>query len=351
MKNPVVVVFVKNLTSGGAEKQAVMLANALHDAGINVEFAVFNAAHVHQKMRDMLSDAVPFTAFEGKLRQRYSLFEEFLKSRDVNVIFSYLTAANAIAMAAAPQGTRVVTGLRCSRLSLHKHIIDAVASRLAAATVANSHSGCNWFTSKGFPKQKVEVIHNFIDPIHPYEAHAAGERVNVVCVGRFVPIKDLPTAIEAFGLASKCDVPMRLTLVGYGPLEKSLRELVKRRGLDDSVEFVINPPNVEAYERHADIFLMTSKAEGLSNAIMEAMNADLPIVATKVGDADAMVKDGDNGILVQPGDVNSIAVALVELAADPDRRARMGFRSKEILRQHFGREVFTRRYLDLLERL
>lgn len=346
-----VAIFVKNLTSGGAEKQAVMLANALQDAGQKVCFVVFNAGLVHQNMRDMLNREVDFVAFEGTFRERWYKLKELLRTRPIGVVFSYLTAANALAVAAAPKDTKVVTGLRCSKLSPHKHIADAVFCRMADMTVANSFAGQRHFTATGFPRKKIVVIHNYIAPITPYEAHTPGEPVEVVCVGRYVPVKDLPTAIDAFASARQRGVPMHLTLVGYGPLEDALRSKVTKMGLEDSVEFVINPSNVADYERRADIFLSTSVSEGLSNAIMEAMNADLPIVTTRVGDADVMVRDGDNGILADVGDVQGIADALAALAADPDRRARMGFRSKELLKQGFDREVFTQRYLDLLDHL
>lgn len=351
MERPVVAIFVKNLTSGGAEKQAVMLANALCDAGLKVHFVVFNAAAVHRNMRDMLVPGVEFVALEGSFKERWQGLKEVLRSRSVDVVFSYLTAANALAVAAAPRGTKVVTGLRCSKLSPHKHLADAIVCRLADMTVANSFAGQKHFTATGFPRKKVEVIHNYIAPIPPYEPHTPGDVVDVVCVGRYVPVKDLPTAIEAFARARERGVPMHLTLVGYGPLEDALRKKVAKMDLEDAVEFVINPPNVADYERRADIFLSTSVSEGLSNAIMEAMNADLPVVTTRVGDAGVMVHDGDNGILTDVGDVEGIAEALATLAADPDRRARMGFRSKELLKQGFDREIFTRRYLELLDRL
>lgn len=351
MEKRSVAIFVKNLTSGGAEKQAVLLANTLYEAGLKAHFVVFNAKYVHENMRDLLHPSVSFTAFTGSFRERWRKLKEFLRTQQIGVIFSYLTAANAIAVTAAPKSTKVVTGLRCSKLSPHKHIADAILCRVADATVANSYAGQRHFTSKGFPRKKTRVIHNYIAPIPPYQPHEQGDEVKVVCVGRYVPVKDLSTAIDAFARAVKSGVPMRLTLVGYGPLEQELRARVADLGLDKMVEFVINPPNVADYERSADIFLTTSLSEGLSNATMEAMNADLPIVSTRVGDAEVMVKEGENGFLTDVGDVDAIAKALVTLANDPDLRARMGRRSKEILKQGFDREVFTRRYLDLLNQL
>ncbi len=351
MENARVAVFVKNLTSGGAEKQAVLLANALHEAGVPVSLVVFNGEHIHGNMRDLLDKDVPLRSFSGKLRDRFRQFKELLADEKINVVFSYLTAANAIAVAAAPRGVRVVTGLRCNKLSWHKHLIDAVCTRLAARTVSNSISAQKHFTSSGFPRRKVEVIHNYITPIPPYQAHEPGEAVDIVSVGRYVPEKDLGTAIDAFAIAAKGDTPLHLTLVGYGPEEAALRKRAKQAGVEDKVEFVINPPNVADYERRADIYLSTSTHEGLSNSIMEAMNVDLPVISTRAGDSAVLVKDGDNGIIVEMGDTWAISDAIAMLANDPDRRARMGFRSKQLLKEGFDRETFTRRYLDLLKRL
>ena len=101
----------------------------------------------------------------------------------------------------------------------------------------------------------------------------------------------------------------------------------------------------------ADIYLSTSLFEGTSNSIMEAMNAGLPVVATKVGDNARLVHDGVNGFLCLPRDAPALAEKLSLLLASPDLRDRMGGESTRILADDFSADAFLRAYQSLVDRL
>lgn len=345
-------VCVKNLTSGGAEKQAVLLANVMssyHD----VDFIILNSEKVHVKYLDMLLPAVRLVKFSGDIKDRYSQYKEYIRTSAPDLIFSYLTAANYYSVKASRgTSTKVVTGIRNSRLPLKKHIVDAILHRFyAVASVCNCESGRKHFGRTGFKRSKIEVIPNCFAEIEDYEKHPSSQIVKVITVGRFVAQKDYPTAIKAFALAAERNKNLRFTIIGYGELEKQIRDLVHREGIEAITDIKINSSRIADELRDSDIYLSTSLFEGISNSIMEGMNANLPIVATNVGDNEALVADGVNGYLTSKGDYQKISQYILELADDAQLRERMGRKSKEALIAKYTSEKFASHYNRLISKL
>ena len=112
---------------------------------------------------------------------------------------------------------------------------------------------------------------------------------------------------------------------------------------------MINPDNIPELLEGADVYLCTSLYEGTSNAILEAMNANLPIVATDVGDNYLLVEKGKNGYLTQTGDYQGLGDSLMRLNEDR-MRVDMGRESKRILTDNDSMESFKSNYMNLLER-
>lgn len=349
---PKIGICVKNLTSGGAEKQAVMLANALAECH-QVSFIILNGEKIHRKYLDMLSPGVEIVKFEGERKERLKQYRRWVLDEKPALIFSYLTAANYYSVRAARgTATKVVTGLRNSRLPLSKHIADALLNRMGAVlSVCNCESGRRHFAAKGFKGSKIEVIPNCFDPIDSYRDREPSDTVNVITVGRFVAQKDYRTAIRAVAEASRRCPQLRFTVIGYGELEEQVHGWLREEGIEGITRILINSDRIADELRQADIYLSTSLFEGISNSIMEGMNADMPVVATSVGDNDVLVKSGVNGYITATGDYMAIAGHLAELAADGDRRREMGRRSKELLEANFTKELFAERYNNLITKI
>lgn len=349
---PQIGICVKNLTSGGAEKQAVLLANTLVPEH-SVAFIIVNGEKVHEKYLKMLSPKVKVVRFEGSRRTRSKLYHDYVKAGSLDIIFSYLTAANYYSMRAARgTTTKVVSGIRNSKLPLMKHIADALMNRWGVvASVSNCESGKRHFAKTGFKEWKIECIPNCFDPIDEYKKRPERDTVNVITVGRFVAQKDYYTAIKSISRAALECKQLRFTIIGYGELEEKLRNWVKEEGIEDITTIHINSNQIAEELRNADIYLSTSLFEGLSNSIMEGMNADLPIVATAVGDNDKLVKAEVNGYITSTGDYKSIAKHIVRLVNDSELRQQMGLKSKELLKANFTKELFAQRYNELITKL
>lgn len=346
-----IAIFVKNLTSGGAEKQSVLLAKAL--AGdYAVHYIIFNGEKVHQKYMNMLKEdsRIHIQSFIGGHFKRYNALVDYLQQYQIKAIFSYLTAANTYACFAGKKiGAKVFTGLRNAELPVLKCWADRfLTNHWACLTIANCFSGKTNFVSKGFNEQKVIVIPNCFEHIRSYVKKEIKKTVHIITVGRFVPQKDYETAIHAIAELKKSSPNIIFDIVGYGELENQIRGWIQDYGVEDCTNIYINPSNISQLLDDADIYLSTSLFEGTSNSIMEGMNADLPIVATHVGDNGYLIHDGKNGYLCNIQDWKVIKEKLAVLVQDSYLRDTMGKYSKKILYEGYSMDKFRMSYLRLL---
>ena len=168
-------------------------------------------------------------------------------------------------------------------------------------------------------------------------------------------LKGIDTLIEAVKYlldeARLSKEELLVNIVGYGKLENPLRNKIQLLGLSEVVEIIIKPNNLNELYKEADMYICTSWYEGISNTIMEAMNACLPIIATNVGDNSLLVKEGENGFLFDVNDSKKLAEYIVKLKGEPGLRARFGERSYQFLKEKFSMEQFHKKYNNIIENL
>src|SRR5207248_6706065 len=126
------------------------------------------------------------------------------------------------------------------------------------------------------------------------------------------------------------------TILGDGPQRAKLARLADDLGIAPQVRFLGIVDDVPAQLLQADIFVLPSQAEGLSNAVLEAMAHSLACIATNVGGTPDLMRDGDTGLLVPVNDIDRLAAALARLAADPGLREQLGQRARRQVEAEFG---------------
>ncbi len=122
-----------------------------------------------------------------------------------------------------------------------------------------------------------------------------------------------------------------------------LERLVREAGIADRFHFAGGVSNVQQHLRQADVFVLPSRSEGFSNAILEAMAAGLPVIATDVGGNAEAVEGGVTGLLVAPGDARALAAAICSLLADPASSERMGAAGRALAERRFSTAAMMRR--------
>ena len=142
-----------------------------------------------------------------------------------------------------------------------------------------------------------------------------------------------------------------LLIAGYGPLRERLEACAAELGVSSSVRFLGYRKDVQRILSALDVFVLPSLWEGMSNAILEAMAAGKPVVATAVdGNLDQVI-DGETGLLVPPADAGVLANALIDLIGDRQKARDMGERGRERVERDFPIRAMTAAYLDLYEKL
>jgi glycosyltransferase involved in cell wall biosynthesis len=209
-------------------------------------------------------------------------------------------------------------------------------------------------TTYRLPDSALRVIWNGVAPVAPAEQAAAfrarlgtGDRLLVGTVAKLIEQKGLD---DLLAVARKCldqRYAMQFVIVGDGPLRNSLEQRRRELGLDESVVITGWIPNAAAAAVPAfDVFFQPSRWEAMSIAILEAMAAGKPIVATRVGDNAHALAHQVTGLLVDSGDVPSMIDALGQMN-DRDLRQRLG----DAAREHFQRQFTVDRMITSYEQL
>jgi len=188
------------------------------------------------------------------------------------------------------------------------------------------------------------VVHNGVPDVGPaLRADPAADPPRLVMVARFEAQKDHAALLRA--LARLARLPWSADLVGDGPLEPAARAQVRAAGLADRVRFLGARTDVPRILAAAQVAVLTTRWESLPLAVLEAMRAGLPVVATAVGGIPEAVDDGVSGLLVPPGDDIALVAALRRVLDDPALRASMGVQG----RRRYLRRFTHSRMLDDVE--
>jgi len=211
----------------------------------------------------------------------------------------------------------------------------------------------------GFPDPRISTIWNGV-PLpagtgdHGFRARlGAGDRILIGTTATLIEQKGLRDLLKVARKVRDAGHDVRFVVVGEGDLRPELETLRHQLGLDDTVVFT---GWVTSAAEHVvptfDVFFQSSLWEAMSIAILEAMAAGRPVVATRVGENAAIIEDGVDGFLVRPGDVEGMTSALCRLIGDAGLRARLGDSARLKIRRRFSVEQMTQAYeqayLDML---
>lgn len=194
---------------------------------------------------------------------------------------------------------------------------------------------------------RLVTIHNGIRARASVGAARSDGAPTFITVGRLAPVKNQRLMVGAFARVAREHAGARLRIVGDGPERAALEAQVRRLGLDGRVEFLGFRDDIEALLAGAHVFVMSSHYEGISIAILEAMRARLPVVASRVGGVPDTVAAERSGILFADGDGEGMAQAMSRLARSGRERAAMGEEGLRRLQEGFSMDSMVEKYYAL----
>jgi glycosyltransferase involved in cell wall biosynthesis len=207
----------------------------------------------------------------------------------------------------------------------------------------------------GVDRDRIVRIPNGVDPSPDgvkttYDLHSP---VRLVFVGRLHEQKGVDTLLRSLSELGRRrdDLPISLQVLGDGPERAKLAELAARLGVSDDVTFLGSGTDAGSLLRRSDIFVLPSRAEGLSNALLEAMALGLPVVASNIPGNEEVVDHLSNGVLFSVDDASSLASALIRVLEDSELRVAIGQRALRTVEERYELRRVARRYIELYEGL
>jgi glycosyltransferase involved in cell wall biosynthesis len=204
------------------------------------------------------------------------------------------------------------------------------------AVVSNSR-GLKDLALKTDPEQKIDVIPNgidtdqFVKPESYKVIKSNEEKFKILCVTRITPRKGIRYLIEAFRELSEKSDDISLRIIGDGDERKELEKLSDSLGVGEKVEFtgLVSHEKLPPYFEQADVFVLPSLNEGMSNSMLEALASGLPLIATDTGGTKELIAEDINGFVVKMEDAHDLAEKIEKLMNDPDLKKRMGEESRK----------------------
>ena len=372
---------------GGAEKQAQLLGQALIERGIDVDI-VTGWWDMRTPRRERVGGLMVFRNFSfwgmfgirgvralGGLAYMISLGAHLLfHGREYDLIHVHQVlypAFVSVFMGKAILRKPVLVKYACSGITSDMHELKkfplgslqlAYLLKAMDCVVTVSHEGVDEFKAVGYPEPRIVHIPNGV--LAPSEGKSSYDRVHrVITTARLDKQKGIDVLLGAWAQVVQKQNDVMLFVMGQGPAERELKRLTEQLGLGGSVRFPGVTHDIDSYLKEADLFVLPSRAEGLSNALLEAMSYGIPCIATNIsGNAELLGTGGEgippggfvaakNGLAFNTDDAEGLSEAILYFMRNSKEREEMGRRGRAFVQDHFSIDYVADAYIALYRRL
>lgn len=371
-----VLLLVDRFDLGGAEGQILLLARLLHSTGLyRIYLGCLHREGILLEKAKSLTDGeipqFPLSSFyDINMATQLRRFRSFLNERDIHVVHTdgfYTNVFGIIGATIARVPARVAfRGETAGWRNSKQDFLERCTYRLASVIHANSEAVKTYLINRGVPEERIVVIYNGVD-VELYSSRCglnrdevlrklglriSGERPIVTIVANMRhEVKDHPMFLRAARRVHAAVPDAAFVLAGEGELMDQLRSLAAEFGLEHNVFFIGRCDYVPELLAVSNVCVLSSKAEGFSNSILEYMAAGQPVVVTDVGGAREAVMEGETGYIVGSGDDEQMADRMIKLLLDPARARDMGKRGQAVVKERFSSERQLQNTHALYEKL
>jgi glycosyltransferase involved in cell wall biosynthesis len=367
-----VLTFLTNFLIGGTERQVVNLVQNYDRARFDVHLACFRRAGPLLQEIDMAGVALadyPITTLPSpRTLWQQARLARYARAQGIRIVHSFGFYANVFAIPAARLARVgvVVASIRDigDHLTWLQKTLQKWVCRAADHVLVNASAVQEVLLAQGYAPSRISVIRNGID-VSRFRDRAGTEPVRpglglpptapvVAVFSRLNRLKGIEYFLEAAALLAKSFEEVRFLIVGDSISDAyrvELEQFAAGLGLAERVVFTGFRSDVPELLSEVCVSVLPSLSEGLSNVVLEAMAAGVPIVATSVGGTPEMVEDGVTGLLVPPRDAAALAQAIGSLLGDPARGRSIGQAARRRVAERFSLEATVRETEQLYERL
>jgi glycosyltransferase involved in cell wall biosynthesis len=341
-----VVQIIDSLWVGGAEKLQVTFARAATEHGLKASLIVlrnYPGTPIPEQVREAGAEIIELDARRLTDPRRFLKLLHYLRREKVEVIHAHLTYAILLGtLAARLSGIPIVASIHNTEpdhwgkleIFFLRHLVQRViAVGTAIAEAYQPKLGNKAIEIVANPVAAVPAIGQ--EQINSLRASLMGDpsRPFVLTVGRLEPQKGLPDLLEAAARVRQHVPNVFFAIAGTGTLKDELNSQIESLGLSGTVQLLGVRDDIPALLAACDTFVISSHWEGLPIAMLEAMSAGRPIVATSVGDI-PNVLNAQSGLLVPPRKPEELAAAIQSMLADPQRAQQMGQAARQYVEQN-----------------
>lgn len=352
MHNIKIVYVIDSLGKGGAERQLFELIKGLHETRFKP--LVISLSEGGYWIKEFERIAVKLIELQYRkhfeLARLMELTKILIKERP-QILHSFMFAGNAYGRIAAKlAGVPVIIASERSqenRKGRFTAMTDRLLAKMTDCVISNSKVNRDYLVEKSIlPMEKSIVVHNGIDSSkYQYFGNNTNLRnklgigIDDYVIGTVASLRDCKNQrmlFEAIKLIIVKNRFVKLLLVGEGPLQIALQQYTEKLNIAKNVIFVGMRNDIPDLLGLMNVFVLTSKFEGLSNAIMEAMAAGVPCVVTDVGGNKELVIDGKTGFLIPLNDYIMLAEKIIFFMNHPNYTRKMGTKGREFISKEFS---------------
>ena len=350
---------VGNFVAGGAERHLLEMWRRIDRTRFEVQVACFRnegqfAAEVEALGQPILELGIGRRIYGPSGLRGFVRLLSRVQSFRPHVVHGYLFGPNLFAALAgrlAGVPAVVVAKRNVDAFETPRQVaIERLAHRLATHVTAVSEAVADTVVALGVPRSRITVIENGVDAsrfegIVPDRGAVAANGAPVIgSVGCLAARKDYGTLLAALAELVRRGREFQAVLVGDGPDRAMLESRSRELGLESRVRFLGERADVEPLLAAMDVFVLSSREEGIPNALLEAMAAGRPSVVTDVGGNREVLTDGDTGWIVPARSPGPLADALEAVLSRPEEALRRGNRAREVTLEQRGIGVMVRRH-------
>ncbi len=361
-------------THGGsgvvASELGIQLANAGHEIHI-ISYAVpfrLSEFHPNIQLHEVEVGVYPLFKFPPYALGLATKMAEVIMEHKLDILHAHYavphaTSAYLARQIIAPQPIKLITTLHGTDITLtgadssFHRVVKFSIEQSDGVTAVSRYLRSR--TLREFNIQNdIEVIHNFVDPERGQKPSTVCKKSKYAPNGEFVllhasnfrSVKRVPDVVRIFAKI-RDSVPAKLMLVGEGPDKLLVQQIVRELGLQNDVFFLGQVDFIDDLLKCADLFLLPSEQESFGLAALEAMNCNVPVIASITGGIPEVVEHGKTGYLFPVGEIALMAEAAVELLENPTQLLQFKSNARKRAAGQFGIERIMPQWLDFYERV
>lgn len=376
---PAVLQLIDSFHQGGSERQAVQLTRLLHESSrFRVRLACLSPHGILRSQIEGLNlgeiPSYPLNSFyDARAVLQLRRFVSFLRSAKIKILHTHDFYTNIFGMAAGKLGRvpvriasrRETSGMRSGAQKRVQHFAYSLAHHI----VANSEAVRSKLIEEGIRADKITVVYNGLDLKRlvpqaeldraglltllnlPSDAGLVEQRFVTIVANMRHDVKDYPMFLRAARWVHQAIPQAAFLLAGEGELMDSFRALAGELGIAHKTFFLGRCEKIAELLSASEVCVLSSKAEGFSNSILEYMAAARPVVATDVGGAREAIVEGETGYVVSAGEAAMMAERIISLLRDPESARAMGQAGRHVVEEKFSCEAQLKRTEELYDRL